>query len=124
MAVEMREENEGRVLVIKASGKLTREDYGHFLPEVSRLIAQHGKISILFEMHDFHGWEWSAAWEDTKFAVHHFRDIERLAVIGEKRWQKGMTVFCRPFTKAEIRYFEHSRAEEAHTWLQGTPAHA
>jgi hypothetical protein len=124
MAVRLREENEGRVLVIEASGKVTKEDYEHFVPEVDRLIARHGKISILFEMHDFHGWDWGAAWEDTKFAVHHFRDIERLAVIGEKRWQKGMAIFCKPFTRAEIRYFEHGRAEEAHTWLLATPTEA
>ncbi len=124
MAVELREENGGRLLVIQATGKLTKGDYEQFLPVVNRLIEQHGKISILFKMVDFHGWEWSAAWEDTKFAVHHFRDIERLAVIGEKRWQKGMTIFCKPFTRAEIRYFAHNQAEEAHAWLQGAPASA
>ena len=38
MAVELREEASGKVLVVKLSGKLTREDYEHFLPEVERLI--------------------------------------------------------------------------------------
>ena len=56
MALELKEENDGRVLVVLATGKLTKEDYAHFLPEVNRLIERHGKISILFEMHDFHGW--------------------------------------------------------------------
>lgn len=117
MAVELHEENEGKILQISVTGKLSKEDYQHFVPEVERLIAQHGKIRMIFEMHDFHGWNLGALWEDTKFALHHFRDIERLAVIGEKRWQKGMTAFCRPFTKAEIRYFEHHQAEEAHAWV-------
>jgi hypothetical protein len=122
MAIAMQEENGGRVLVIQVSEKLTKEDYEHFLPEVNRLIQQHGKISILFEMHDFHGWNAGALWEDTKFALHHFGDIERLAVIGEKQWQKGMTAFCRPFTKAKIQYFEKTQAAEARTWLQSEPA--
>jgi len=59
-------------------------------------------------------------WEDTKFAVHHFRDIERLAVVGETKWQEGMTVFCKPFTTATIRYFDHSKASEASDWLATT----
>jgi hypothetical protein len=50
--------------------------------------------------------------------LHHFRAIERLAVIGEKKWQKGMATFCKPFTKAEVRYFDHSQADDAHFWLQ------
>ncbi len=29
-----------------------------------RLIGEHGKIRILLEMHDFHGWEAGALWED------------------------------------------------------------
>jgi len=36
--------------------------------------------------------------------------------------QKGMVTFCRPFTKAEIRYFEYSHADDARTWLQQKPA--
>jgi hypothetical protein len=39
------------------SGKLSKEDYEHFVPEVERLIEQEGKIRLLFEMHDFHGWK-------------------------------------------------------------------
>jgi len=70
------------------------------------------------EMRDFHGWTAGALWEDTKFAFHHFRSIERLAIIGEKKWQKGMATFCRPFTAAEVRYFERSQEQEAHDWLQ------
>ncbi len=122
MALELHEENEGRVLLVRVAGKLSKADYEHFVPEIDRLVQQHGRISILFEMHDFHGWKAAALWEDTKFAIHHFHDIERLAIIGEKRWQKGMAAFCRPFTKAEVRYFEHPQAADARVWLQGEPA--
>jgi hypothetical protein len=118
MSVQVNEENDGKILVIHVSDRLTTEDYAHLVPEVGRLIEKHGNIRMLFEMHDFHGWSCGALWEDTKFALHHFRDIERLAVIGEKKWQKGMATFCKPFTKAEIRYFDHSQTDEARTWLQ------
>ena len=118
MAMEIQEVSDGRILLLKVSGKLAKEDYERFVPDVDRLIEQHGMIRMLFEMHDFHGWSAGALWEDTKFALRHFGDIERLAVIGEKKWQKGMATFCKPFTKAEIRYFEHSQADEARSWLQ------
>ena len=118
MAITLQEENQGKVLAVQVSGKLVQEDYAHFVPEVNRLIQQHGKISILFEMHDFHGWSAAALWEDTKFAVTHFNDIARLAVVGEKRWHKGMARFCKPFTRADIRYFDRAHEEEAQNWLQ------
>ena len=48
----------------------------------------------------------------------HFRDIERLAVVGETKWEAGMAAFCKPFTSATIKYFDHTKAAEAKTWLE------
>ena len=72
---------------------------------------------MLFDMTDLHGWTAGALWEETKFAMHHFRDIDRLAMVGDKKWQEGMATFCKPFTKATIRYFDHGDAAEARKWL-------
>ena len=34
-------------------------------------------------------------------------------MIGETQWQRGMAPFCKPFTKATVRYFDHANAAEA-----------
>jgi len=39
------------------------------------------------------------------------------ATIGETKWQHGMATFCKPFTRATIRYFEHDDAAGARQWL-------
>ena len=57
-------------------------------------------------------------WADIKFDFKHFADINRLAVIGEAKWQEWMAKFCRPFTTATIRYFDHAAADEAHRWIR------
>ena len=117
MAIQLNEENDGGLLVVHVSGKLAKADYEHFVPEFERLVGQHGKLRVLFEMTGFHGWEVGALWEDTKFAVKHFADIERIAMVGETKWQHGMATFCKPFTKATIQYFDHTKAAEARDWL-------
>jgi hypothetical protein len=117
MTLQLTEENGGKLVVVHVSGKLVKADYEHFVPEIERLVRRHGKLRLLFDMTDFHGWEVSAAWEDFKFGIEHFADIERLAMVGEKQWQHGMAVFCKPFTTAAIRYFEHADAAEARKWL-------
>ena len=119
MAVEIEERNDGKVLVVRVTGRLDKQDYERFTPEVERLIDQQGKIRVLLETHDFHGWDAGALWEDIKFDIKHFNDIERLAVVGEKKWEKGMTTFCKPFTTAKSRYCDHSEAAEAETWITG-----
>lgn len=107
----------GSLLHVKVTGKLTADGYREFAPIVDQLIQEHGKVRILFEMHDFHGWTAGALWEDIKFDYKHWKDIERLAIVGESKWEEGMAKFCKPFTSATIQYFDHSRLDEARTWL-------
>ena len=117
MAIELIESDGGKTLEVFLTGKLVKEDYATFVPAVDKAIAAHGKLRMLVVMHDFHGWTASAAWEDTKFGARHFRDLDRLALVGETKWQHGMAVFCKPFTTATVRYFEHDKIDAARAWL-------
>jgi hypothetical protein len=117
MAIKLNETNNGKVLEVQVSGKLTHQDYRHFVPEFERLIKANGKIRVLFEMVDFHGWELAALWDDIKIDTKHFSHIERLAMVGDKAWEKGMSMFCKPFTVAKIRYFDHMAITDARAWL-------
>jgi hypothetical protein len=117
MSVEFHQELDGKILNIQASGKLTKEDYQQFVPEFEKLIEQHGKIRVLFQMDDFHGWSAAALWEDIKLDFRHFNDVERIAMVGDKAWQEGMSFFCKPFTTAKIRYFGHHEIDRAREWI-------
>ena len=118
MSIQFNQEDGGRILVVHVSAKLEKEDYEHFVPEFERLVCQQGTLRVLFDMTGFHGWDAGTLWEDIKFDIKHFADIERLAMVGEKKWQHGMATFCKPFTKATIRYFDHADINEARDWLE------
>ena len=117
MPITLEPKNGGKVLEVHVRGRLAAEDYRKFVPEFERLLAARGKISVLLHMKDFHGWKPGALWEDIKFDVKHFSDIERIAMVGEKKWQKAMSQFCRPFTTAKVRYFDATAMDEAQGWL-------
>jgi hypothetical protein len=117
MPIQLSVEDDAKTLVVHVSGKLVAADYERFVPEFERLVGLHGKLRLLFDMTGFHGWSVGALWEDTKFAMHHFSDIGRLAIVGEKKWQEKMATFCKPFTKATVKYFDHGDTEEARKWL-------
>lgn len=40
-------------------------------------------------------------------------------MVGDKKWEKGMSKFCRPFTTAQTRYFDRAAINEARQWLEG-----
>ena len=117
MPIKFEDESEGKVLAVQVSGKLAKADYVYFAPEFERLVKLNGKLRVLFDLAGFHGWEADALWEDIKFDVKHFADIERLAMVGDKKWEHGMAMFCKPFTKAKIQYFDRADAAKARKWL-------
>ena len=119
MSLELQQEMDGKLLTVHISGKLQKDDYQHFLPVVEDAIKKHGKLRILVDMHDFHGWSAAGLWEDVKFDLKHFHDLERLAMVGETKWEQWMATFCKPFTTATVRYFPREQAGEAQAWVAG-----
>ncbi len=117
MSVFVELDSDSMILNVRVSDKLTKDDYATFAPQLEKYVEQHGPLRVLLQTDDFHGWEASALWEDIKFNVRHFNDIERLAIVGEKKWEKGMATFCKPFTTASIRYFPPDQLEEARNWV-------
>ena len=108
----------GSVLGFTLSGKLHDEDYRHFVPAVDAAITAHGKVRLLAHFSDFHGWDLHALWDDIKFATLHCSKVERVALVGELRWEEWMAKVCKPFTLAQVRYFDASQIDGAWEWLE------
>jgi len=117
MPIELNKESDGKILTVHVTGKLVKADYADFASEFERLLRLHGKPHVLFDMTELQGWDAGAMWEDIKFDIKHFADIRQLAVVGDKKWQHGMTALFKPFTKATIQYFDRADAAAARRWL-------
>jgi len=55
MPIQLNEENDGKLLAIHISGKLVKDDYADFVSAFERLVRQHRKLRVLFDMSGFHG---------------------------------------------------------------------
>jgi len=117
MIVDVEQSQEGRVVGVVIGERLHKEDYSEFVGTIEEAIARWGKIRVLFEFREFHGWDLKAFWEDLKFDYKHFADFERIAVAGDAGWEKWMTVLCKPITKATLKYFDLTEREKAWAWL-------
>lgn len=118
MSVVMQHMTHDGYVEIHASGKLDRQDYEAMAPEIEQLIREEGKLRVVFVLDDFHGWTAGGLWEDLKFDVQHFNDVDRLAIVGERKWHERMAGICRIFTTADVRYFDHDDLEEARQWVR------
>lgn len=114
--IEEMDSGPDRTLGFKLSGKLRDEDYETFVPRVDEAVAREGKVRMVAWFHDFEGWDAHALWDDIRFATTHCNKIDRLALVGEKKWEKWMAKVCKPFTRAEVKYFDVSELDAAWNW--------
>ena len=112
------EENGIKIVFLTFREKLTKSDYALFVPQLENLMEKEGAIRVLVEFQHFQGWTIGALWEDTKFGAKHFNDIDRLAIVGDRQWEKHLATFIKPFTKATVRYYDKTEKEEAKNWLR------
>jgi len=104
-------------LTLKAIGKLTHEDYLTITPMIESALegVKTPRIKVFFDASEFDGWEVRAAWDDFKLGMKHGREFERIAILGNKRWQELTAKIGSWFISGESKYFED--LEEAVSWL-------
>jgi hypothetical protein len=114
----MQEEDEGNFLVVEVCDKLTNSDFESLAPEFQRLVQHRGKVRVLYELNHFHGWDAQALWDEIKFNFRNFADVERIAIVGDEKWEHCIEELWRPFTLAKVQYFHHIDAFKARQWLR------
>jgi len=107
-----------KTLGFKLSGRLHDEDFRQFAPTIESFLTSEGKTRLFVQFEQFHGWDLHAAWDDLAFSMKHYADFERIAIVGDRQWERWMAGFCKPFTRAKVKYFDHSEVDAAWQWLE------
>lgn len=108
---------------LRASGKLTREDYRQVLEPALREGVDSGAVRLLFVMPDFDGLAAGAVTEDMKTGLRTWvRDHsawKRFALVTDVEWLvKSMRAFAW-LAPGEVRTFGLAEEAEAREWVAG-----
>ncbi len=104
-------------LTMKAIGKLTHEDYQVITPMIDAALkgVDEPRIKALFDISEMQGWELRAAWDDFQLGLKHGSEFEKIALYGNKQWQKVVANIGSWFISGEVKYFENN--QQAISWL-------
>ena len=73
---------------------------------------------LLVLLENFTGWERSEAWGDTDFFFSHRDDFEKIAVVGNPRWEAQVLAFTGAgLRKGPVKFFPETAESEARAWL-------
>ena len=79
---------------------------------------EHGKVRILVVAENFEGWQRGGNWGDISFQLEHDAEIERMAIVGDRKWEDLTLVFAaKGLRKFPIEYFEPGELSRARAWL-------
>ncbi len=118
--IEIMPQSAGNILVVKAMEMLTSKDYEEiFIPRLTQLIDQCGKIRVLLYLDEnFTGWESGAAWDDAVFGLQHRHDFEKVAVVSDQQWVAWATKVGSYFMDGQVASYKLSEFQDAITWIK------
>lgn len=108
----------GGIVTAKITGKLTYPDLSTLQKSVLGIIGQQGGIRVLIICEDFQGWDKAGDWEDLSFQTNTDPYINKMAIVGEKKWEELALMFMgKGFREFPIEYFASGDLNKAQSWL-------
>jgi hypothetical protein len=107
------------VLGLRASGKVTMEDYEQiFEPAIEKATAGGAKVRLLFQLTpEFEGYTAGAAFDDAKMGMKHFTSFERCAVVCDVDWINSAVKMFGFAIPCPIKVFPNAELGTARSWI-------
>lgn len=107
-------------MIARVSGKMAYSELVALQRSAAEIIRRRGKVRILVIAENFLGWEKDGKWDEDSFQVENDPYIERMAIVGEKKWEELALLFvARGLRSFPIEYFQPVDLARARAWLAG-----
>lgn len=114
-------ESEGASIGITVSGKLSTEEERELVKKADSTVAEHGKLNILVELHEFKGATAQAMVTDLKWLAKNLKNISRLAIVADSKilgWLVELDAVFARLMNIEEKHFTRQEIDDAWTWLK------
>ena len=94
------------ICVLRISGVWRRSELDARQKEIANKIDQGARPRLLAILENFEGWEKGVDWNDLDFLFSHSGRIERIAIVGDPRWEVQALAFAGAgFRDAPVVFF-------------------
>jgi len=117
--IEILADTPENVLAIRASGKVTAEDYDHTLvPALEQRLQVRDKIRMFYELGpETTGFSAGAMWEDAKVGIRHLTAFEKIAVVSDIKWVSAAVRSFAWLMPCPVRIFPVAERAAARAWV-------
>lgn len=104
---------------LRASGKISDEDYRDVLVPTINAAMEQGKVRLLYVLEDEAGYKPGAVWADTKMWFKNLKGWERVAIVSDADWLENAVKAFGWLMPGEVKVFESDDVRDAKQWLVG-----
>ena len=109
---------EGDVVTARLLGKLDPGAYDGVNEEIDNVMSRAEHVRLLLDLREFDGWSGLSALADHLSLVReHYRVPERIAIVGDKAWQKMAGKIMARFVNAQTMFFDCGDYDGAVAWV-------
>jgi hypothetical protein len=105
-----------KVLGYKISGDMTKADLQTLVPALASAAEAQGSVSVLFDLTGFDREKLTALSSDVDFGRQLQGKIDKMALVGNKKWEHYLTKLAAPLDANDSKFFETDN--DAWSWLQ------
>lgn len=106
------------VIAIQVEGNITKADYEKINPLIDKTVHEFEKIKFFILMNNIDAIKPEAMVSDVKMYLNHYAHISKVAVAGDKTWQRIIAGIANPFILGKIKYFPKEDVENALQWIK------
>ena len=111
-------EGSGNILAFKIVGGMTKKKKKHICKVLEKQIGESGKIRLLLVIETLKTMDAESLLFDLNFTLTYTDKIERMAIIGNKAWEKTWIALFGLFSHIRTQYFDRSEIKAAWKWIQ------
>ena len=111
-------QREGDVVTARLFGKLDPAAYDGVNEEIDKVMSHAEHVRLVLDLREFDGWSGLSALGDHLSLVReHYRVPERIAIVGDKAWQKMAGKIMDRFVNAQTKFFDSGDYDGAVAWV-------
>jgi len=111
-------EGSGNILGFKIVGGITKKQKKQICEVVEKQIRKSGKIRLFLVIEPRGKMDSESLLFDLGIMLSYADNIERMALIGHKAWEKTWIALFGLFSQIRAQYFDRSEIEAAWTWIR------
>lgn len=116
--IEVIEEAEDEVVVVKVSGIVTRKNMEAAVPQLERIMEERAPLRLYVDLVGLDRFEPSGLWEELKFQFRHRDEIARAAFVVNSPGEQWARWLGELLVSGVAREFQVGEEPQARAWLR------